>query len=404
VKPGNVLITGGIDAPHAYLTDFGLTKDTGSQSGLTATGHWLGTLDYVAPEQVEGKAVDARADVYALGCVLYELLTGTVPFRRDSDVAKLYAHAHEPPPVVSAAVPELPPGLDGVVQRALAKEPADRFPSAGDLGRAVQAAIEGHAIETPERSVAAGAAAPPGPPSRSATRIDPAPPPVTPPAQHQGWTPVTQPDRERGGRGGLALALVVAALVLAGAAVAVALIATGGGGDSGTATSGGNGDTGSSGSESGAGEEPSGGGGEEPGGGGTEEPGDGATTKVMRFSTPRDSGQPYRAAYCDTRAERLYCWTPNDGFTLELSDGPGERAGNAEEEANTGHAPDGYPVLAFGETRQIGDFTCTSRPGTEGLSCEGPSGNGWQMPRYEGCPRLFGPDSDPAADLCNRPG
>src|SRR3954447_8728615 len=159
VKPANVLIAAG-EADHAYLTDFGLTKHLASASGLTNTGQWVGTADYVAPEQIQGETIDARTDVYALGCVLYELLTGAVPFPRDSQVAKIYAHLSEPPPHVDSAALGLPGQLDDVVRRAMAKQPADRFPSAGDLVRAVAAAIEQRPNEAPERSVATGSAAP----------------------------------------------------------------------------------------------------------------------------------------------------------------------------------------------------------------------------------------------------
>jgi streptogramin lyase len=160
VKPANVLI----DADgHVYVTDFGLAKQVLAQvSTRTGSGHWVGTLDYVAPEQIRGGAVDARADVYALGGVLCYLLTGHVPFERDGDEAKLWAQLSEPPPVPSALVPGIARGLDAVVYRAMAKQPAERFPSAGDLGRAALAAAAGTAPSAPERVVARGAAAPGG--------------------------------------------------------------------------------------------------------------------------------------------------------------------------------------------------------------------------------------------------
>jgi hypothetical protein len=157
VKPANVLVA---DGDHAYLTDFGLTKSAASV-GPTKTGQWVGTADYVAPEQIMGEPVDARADVYALGCVLYHALTGKPPFVRDSEIAKIWAHVNDPPPALreSAATPP-PPAFDGVIRRAMAKAPGDRYPSAGDLGRAATAALEGRAISEPERSIASGAAAP----------------------------------------------------------------------------------------------------------------------------------------------------------------------------------------------------------------------------------------------------
>jgi non-specific serine/threonine protein kinase len=140
VKPGNILITG---QDHVYLTDFGLTKHATSISGLTKTGQWVGTVDYMAPEQIEGAPVSARTDVYSLGCVLFEALTGTAPYKRDAELAKLWAHVHAPPPSVLEVSPGASPQLDEVVRRAMAKDPAERYASAGDLGRAALAAVAG---------------------------------------------------------------------------------------------------------------------------------------------------------------------------------------------------------------------------------------------------------------------
>src|SRR5439155_10324942 len=124
VKPANVLIG---ESRQAYLTDFGLTKHVGSKSGLTKTGMFVGTLDYIAPEQLQGGPVDARVDVYALGCVLYQTLTGTVPFPRDTEPAKIWAHMQEQPPsVVSHG--GVPTQFEEVVGRAMAKKPDDRYP------------------------------------------------------------------------------------------------------------------------------------------------------------------------------------------------------------------------------------------------------------------------------------
>jgi len=147
VKPQNVMI--GANG-HVYLSDFGLAKEALATSGPTTSEHWVGTLDYVAPEQIRGRPVDARADVYALGGVLFFMLTGRVPFERPTDDAKLWAHLHDPAPVPSAVRPGLPAGLDAVVERAMAKEPDLRQPSAGDLGRAATAAAAGRA---PPRTV-----------------------------------------------------------------------------------------------------------------------------------------------------------------------------------------------------------------------------------------------------------
>ena len=134
---------GALNPVHAYLMDFGLTKQADSRSGLTGTGQWVGTLDYAAPEQFGGGAVGPETDVYALGCVLYESLTGSIPFERDRDVAKMAAHLAEPAPRPSATAPGVPEALDQVVERAMAKAPEDRFPDGGELGAAALDAVRG---------------------------------------------------------------------------------------------------------------------------------------------------------------------------------------------------------------------------------------------------------------------
>jgi hypothetical protein len=159
VKPANVLLSGGEGNEHAYITDFGVARNVATESGLTQTGRFVGTLDYVAPEQISGGGVDARVDVYALGCLLFKLLTGEVPFPKDGEAARLYAHLNDPPPAPSLYVPEVSMALDDVVIRAMSKTPDDRYPSAGDLGRAAQAALKGERPAVPERTVATGAAA-----------------------------------------------------------------------------------------------------------------------------------------------------------------------------------------------------------------------------------------------------
>jgi YVTN family beta-propeller protein len=158
VKPANVLVAARSGGEHVYLTDFGLTKRSASESSLTAAGEWVGTLDYVAPEQVRGDPVDGRADVYALGCVLYELLTGRVPFPRENDLAKLWAHISDDAPSALELAPETPPALAAVAERAMAKDPADRFPEAGMMGRVALASVPGGA-DTGARARAAAAAA-----------------------------------------------------------------------------------------------------------------------------------------------------------------------------------------------------------------------------------------------------
>jgi YVTN family beta-propeller protein len=141
VKPANVLIAGRSGREHCYLSDFGLTKQTSSISGLTGTGELVGTVNYVSPEQIRGEEVDGRADLYALGCVLYECLAGEPPFARESEVATLWAHVNEPPPALSAARPELGREMDRVLARALTKTPAERQASCGELVSAARTAL-----------------------------------------------------------------------------------------------------------------------------------------------------------------------------------------------------------------------------------------------------------------------
>ena len=158
VKPANVLL----DAEeHAYLTDFGLTRGDWSSTGPrpTESGVFVGTSDYVAPEQIRGGAVDARADVYSLGAVLYHALVGEPPYAGRRQEAILWAHVTEPPPVPSEH-PGVPRRFDDVIARAMAKRPADRYRSAGDLGRAAVAAATGTRVRDPERVVGVGGAAP----------------------------------------------------------------------------------------------------------------------------------------------------------------------------------------------------------------------------------------------------
>jgi serine/threonine-protein kinase len=133
VKPSNVLIADGAGSEHCYLADFGLTRRSGSASATSAAGEIVGTLEYIAPEQISGEAPEARSDVYSLGCVLYECLTGQAPFPRATDVALLWAHVHDEPPRLSDIRPELPQELDSAVARALAKNPEERYHSAGEL-------------------------------------------------------------------------------------------------------------------------------------------------------------------------------------------------------------------------------------------------------------------------------
>jgi len=211
IKPANVLLGAG---DHAYLTDFGLTKRAGVSTGLSRSGQWVGTLGYVAPEQIRNERVDARADVYALGCVLFHALTGQAPYLRETEEATLWSHLHDPPPPASMLAEGVPEAFDTVIERALAKEPDDRFPSAGDLGRAALAAAAGEAAAPAgERMVARGRAAPD---AGGETRVSP--------AARTRVADATRPSR---------LPLLGALAVLLVAAVAVIVIL--GGGDEGGA-------------------------------------------------------------------------------------------------------------------------------------------------------------------------
>jgi CheY-like chemotaxis protein len=157
VKPANVLIEG----RNAFLTDFGLTKRLdGTHAQLTRAGDVVGTIHYVAPEQIEGRKVSARSDVYSLGCLFYHCLAGQVPFALETDVAVIYAHLSEEPPKLSELRAELPEGLDAVMAKALDKSPDRRFPSCGDMISAARAVIDaaGPLSETiPPRSTGLGA-------------------------------------------------------------------------------------------------------------------------------------------------------------------------------------------------------------------------------------------------------
>ncbi len=138
VKPQNVLLN---DGGQAKVTDFGIARSLEVSGNLTQSGTVMGTSDYIAPEQARGSKVDAQSDVYSLGTVLYELLTGEVPFQGDNFVAVAMQHINQPPPSVRERRPELSPCVDEVVQRAMAKEPRDRFGSMDELCSALTACL-----------------------------------------------------------------------------------------------------------------------------------------------------------------------------------------------------------------------------------------------------------------------
>lgn len=244
VKPANVLIDRSRpgEREHCYLTDFGLTKRAQSESGYTGTGQFVGTTDYVAPEQIQGRPLDGRTDLYALGCMLYECLTGEVPFPRDSEVAVLWAHVNEPPPKVTRLRSELPVRLDDILEMAMAKAPGERFASCRALVAATRAAVEASApglARLPQIEVPA--APPPLPkaprvaderPPRELPRTRPRPqPPRDIELGHAGRgapvsTPASGPSRRRGW---VALAAIGASLLVAGGVVTGALLLRGAG-------------------------------------------------------------------------------------------------------------------------------------------------------------------------------
>jgi serine/threonine protein kinase len=142
VKPANILVDARPGRPdHVYLSDFGVSKGAAASVSLTGTGSFLGTPDYSAPEQIQGRAVDGRTDEYALACVAYQLLTGSVPFERDQGMAVLLAHLSEPPPSLKSRRPDLSEAADEVLARALAKAPEKRYGSCGDFADALRQAL-----------------------------------------------------------------------------------------------------------------------------------------------------------------------------------------------------------------------------------------------------------------------
>ena len=192
VKPANVLLAG----DHAYLSDFGLTRLAGSDTELTGSGQWIGTVEYCSPEQLQGERTDARADVYSLGCVLFAALCGKPPFSQGTVTATMLAHLHDPPPLPSSF--GAPREFDRVIARALTKRPEDRYPSTGDLGRAALAAARGEPVTESERSVAIGSAAPVNGGNGDATAVlRPEETAVTRWDEHEGMTAVAPADEPR---------------------------------------------------------------------------------------------------------------------------------------------------------------------------------------------------------------
>ncbi|MCT9929994.1 protein kinase [Planotetraspora sp. A-T 1434] len=146
VKPANILVT---ESDHVYLTDFGLTKSSSAEAGLTSHGHFMGTPRYVAPEQIRGLPVDGRSDLYAFACVVYEALAGQPPFQRDTELALLYAHVSHDPPPLTPYRNDLPHSVNVVMARGLAKTPDERFPTCQAFVAALRDAISGVEIDHP---------------------------------------------------------------------------------------------------------------------------------------------------------------------------------------------------------------------------------------------------------------
>src|SRR5215831_19079951 len=204
VKPGNILVEHGADEEepdHIYLTDFGITKHAASRSGLTATGEFMGTIDYIAPEQIQGRPVDGRADIYSLGCVMYECLTGRVPFAKDVDAAVIWAHVEEMPTTPSSLQPTLPREIDEVIGKALAKDPADRYATCREFIAAARGALGAPAATGTGTSHTATILAGPAAAAAAAAAATAAAPAsgreVTAPQQAPGYFPPAPPGPAR---------------------------------------------------------------------------------------------------------------------------------------------------------------------------------------------------------------
>jgi hypothetical protein len=211
VKPANILVEPNPDSeaePIAYLADLGLTKHIDSHGGVTESGALLGTIDYMAPEQIDGQGVDGRADIYSLACVLYECLTGSVPFARENQAAVLWAHLHEDAPRASTVNPSLPESVDEALARGMAKSRDDRFATGRDLVAALQY------------------------PSEAATAIDRAAPSRA--TTSRPAPTITAARGKRHGSAALALAAAVGLLLGGAAAAGIALLVSNG--DSGAAS------------------------------------------------------------------------------------------------------------------------------------------------------------------------
>ena len=207
------------------LCDFGLIKQVGTEqafSALTATDQFVGTIPYVAPEQIEGGEVDGRTDVYSLGCVLFHCLTGSVPYQGENDVEVVFAHLRDPPPAISSRLPGLPVPMDAVIARAMAKVKEDRYPSCSELVAAMDEQFRAGArrpAPPADDDTRAMVLAPAPVPAALAAPTDPAAPIPAPPLAQPAPAPAARPipgpaPVHQGGRGGRRWLRVVAAVVL----------------------------------------------------------------------------------------------------------------------------------------------------------------------------------------------
>ena len=174
VKPANMLLDGLAEdgsQDHVYLSDFGISKTSQSTTNLTLTGQVLGTLNYLAPEQIEGRGVDGRADAYSLACAAFEMLAGVPPFRREQSLAVMWAQLSATPPPLTSMRGDLPPAVDQVMARGLAKPPEDRYPSCRAFAAALQEAcgVSARELAAPARAAQGLVPRPPGGPDSAAT-------------------------------------------------------------------------------------------------------------------------------------------------------------------------------------------------------------------------------------------
>jgi serine/threonine protein kinase/subtilisin-like proprotein convertase family protein len=242
VKPANILVALDQDEEHPYLSDFGLTKHTSSKSGLTKTGTFMGTVDYVAPEQIQGAVVDGRTDEYSLACVVYQCLTGAVPFDKETEVATLFAHLQDPLPKVSDVRSDIAEDLDEVVARGMAKDREERYPTCTAM---MDAFVEAEGLRVtrepvpfdptvvaapPQQQPDSGPLLPPAPAAAAAAAAEStSTPPIERPSAETRPEPAGPGEPPR--KGSSRLAAIIGGSVLGLAAIVVAIVLFTGGDD-----------------------------------------------------------------------------------------------------------------------------------------------------------------------------